>query len=107
MRLRSARTSCASLLPCNSMPARSLLRSTRASCGAQLVAPVRIERAETLHALANRRMRDEQCREAFLGEGIDRVQRLGRRAGCELEQLLGLLEPDQSEIGRASCRERV
>src|SRR5262245_65205523 len=48
-------------------------------------------------------MRDEQRGDPFLGEWIDRVQRLGRRARLELDELAGLLEADQ-RIGEAVRR---
>src|SRR5690348_13441540 len=48
-------------------------------------------------------MRDEQRGDPFLGEWIDRVQRLGRRARLELDEFAGLLEADQ-RVGKAVRR---
>ena len=62
--------------------------------------PVRVERAQALHALADRRVRREQGGEADLCERVDRVERLGRRARGELEQLLRLLEAEE-RVGQA------
>src|SRR5438874_5026726 len=61
-------------------------------------------------------MRDEQCRKPFLGEWVDRVEGLGRRAGLELDELARLLEADQcvcqpvrgvAELGGGSIREEL
>src|SRR5204863_4839138 len=84
--------------------------------GAQLFAPGWVERPQSPHALGHRRMSDEQRREAFLGERIDRVERLRRGAGLELDELARLLEADQrigkpvgriAELGRASVGEEL
>src|SRR5204863_5431117 len=83
---------------------------------AQLLAPRRVERPQPADALADGRMRDEQGREALLGERVDRVERLGRRAGLELDELAGLLEADQcvcqpvrrvAELGGGGVREEL
>src|SRR6266511_1250144 len=70
---------------------------------AQLLAPCGVERTQSLHALAHRRMGDEQRREAFLGERIDRVERLRCRRRLEWKQLFRLLEADQ-RVGEAVRR---
>ena len=73
-------------------------RASGLSCflrGAQLFSPVRIELPQSAHALAQRRMRVEERRQALLGEGVEGVKGLGRRVGAELDELGGLLEPDQ------------
>src|SRR5207247_303551 len=62
---------------------------------AQFLPPVGIEPSQPAHALADRWMRDEECSETLLGEGIEDVERLGRRIRAELDQLRSLLEPDQ------------
>src|SRR3954447_20999184 len=49
-------------------------------CRAELVAPVGVELAQPPHALADRRVRDEQRRDALLGERIRRGKAL-RPAG--------------------------
>ena len=52
-----------------------------------------------------RRVRHEQRGEALLGERIDRVERLGRRARRELDELARLLEPDAARPrARAASR---
>src|SRR5437773_1286360 len=61
----------------------------------QLLAPVRVEIAQPADALADRRMRHEQLRQAFFRERVDRVQRLGGRAGCKRDELARLLEPNE------------
>src|SRR5439155_20821566 len=65
------------------------------SGGAQLVAPVRVERTQPLHSICDRRMRDEERSHPLLEERVDRVQRLGRRRGLELDELGSLLQPGQ------------
>src|SRR5438477_2208946 len=60
--------------------------------GAKLVAPARVERAQPADALADRRVRGEETREPLLGEGIDREERLRRRAALEGDEVVGLLE---------------
>src|ERR687884_287799 len=61
----------------------------------ETVAPGRIERAKAANALGDRRVRDEEGREAFLGEGVDRVERLGGGASLEADEFVRLLEPDE------------
>src|SRR6266542_6349835 len=63
--------------------------------GPELLAPVGIEVTQPAHALAHRRVSDEQRRESLLREGVEGVERLGCRVGAELHQLGCLLEPDQ------------
>src|ERR687887_2327698 len=58
------------------------------SGGPGLLAPAGIERAEAPHALRDRRMSREQRGQAFLGERVDRVQRLGRRTALEMDELV-------------------
>jgi hypothetical protein len=48
-------------------------------------------------------VRHEQRRQAFLGERVDRVERLGRGARLELDELAGLLEADQG-VGKSVRR---
>ena len=66
-------------------------------------APLGIERAQPPHALADRRVRDEERREPFLHERVERPERLGRRARLELDELRRLLEPEQ-RVGEAVRR---
>src|SRR5439155_27015520 len=63
--------------------------------GAQLFAPGWVERPQPPHALRHRWVRDEERREAFLGERIDRVERLRRGAGLKLVERAGLLAAAQ------------
>jgi hypothetical protein len=62
-------------------------------CRAQLLAPLGIERAQPAHPLAERRMRDEEPREAFVGERVCGVERFGRGARLERDELRRLFEP--------------
>src|SRR5439155_10233145 len=57
--------------------------------------PGRIEGAQPLHAFAYRWMRHEQRGESFFRERVHGVQRLGRRARGEGEELFSLLEANQ------------
>ena len=57
----------------------SAIRTAGELRGTKLFAPRGVERAQPLDAFADRRMRDEQRGEAFLGERVDRVERLRRR----------------------------
>src|SRR5436190_10652347 len=59
---------------------------------AQFLPPVGIEPSQPAHALADRGMRDEECSETLLGDGIEDVEGLGRRIRAELDQLRSLLE---------------
>src|SRR5581483_12109815 len=92
-------TSRESRTPPDSLPERppraAFRRSGRGLRRAQLLAPAGIELAQPAHPLADRRMGHEQPGEAFVGERIDRVQRLGRRACLEVDELRRLLEPDE------------
>ena len=54
-------------------------------------------------ALADRRVRDEERGEALLGERVRRVERLGRRARLERDELHRLLEAQQ-RVGEAVRR---
>ena len=60
---------------------------------AQLLAPVGVELAKPPHTLLDRRVRDEHPCEPLLGERVDDVQRLGRGAAAELDELAGLFHP--------------
>ena len=70
---------------------------------AQLVPPVGVEGSQPADALADGRVGHEQPRETLLGERVDGVERLRRRACAKLDQLGGLLEPDQG-VGQAMRR---
>src|SRR5438445_5533680 len=63
--------------------------------GAQLLAPAWVEVAQAAHSLADRRVRGEEGGEALVCERVRRVQRLGRRARLERDELHGLLQPDE------------
>ena len=78
----------------------------------ELLAPVRVELAQPADALADRRVRDEERREALLRERVRRVERLGRRARLERHEPHRLLEPEQrvgETVRRVAqlCREAV
>src|SRR3954462_2900577 len=53
---------------------------------AQLCARIRVERPQPAHALPDGRVRDEDAGEAFVGEWLERVERLGRWARLELDE---------------------
>src|SRR5205823_12534880 len=61
----------------------------------KLLAPVRIELAQPAHPFADRRMRVEERSEALLGERVGRVDRLGRGARLEADELHRRLEPHE------------
>src|SRR5204862_1988489 len=62
---------------------------------AQLFSPRWVECAQARHALADGRVCHEERREAFFGEWVDRVERLGCRACLKLHESSRLLESDQ------------
>src|SRR5262245_6019609 len=59
---------------------------------AQLLMPVRIEAAQPLDALLDRRVGVEQRSEALRRERVDRVERLRRRRCLELDELRRVVE---------------
>src|SRR5438132_12514413 len=56
---------------------RAALRGSSPLSRAQLLAPERVELAEAAHPFVDRRVRDEEGREAFLEERVEGVERLG------------------------------
>src|SRR5204863_5390815 len=74
---------------------RIRLAGSRASRGAELLTPVRIELAQSAHPFTRGWMRHEERRETLLQEWVDRVERLRRRTADEGDELRRLVEPDE------------
>src|SRR5215207_2948317 len=66
---------------------RSQTAVNRASGRAERVEALRVERPQTAYTLEDRRVCDEEPGQALLLERVDRVERLGRRAAAEGDQL--------------------